>query len=100
MQRKRLTGAPTVAELKSEKAAGNESRRAKTVYGRDEFKRLVVGKTQAEVKGMLGDPSKTSEADGETIWQYEAVTVDPANEKTDSSAVLRFKDGKVANIEF
>ena len=74
---------------------------AKKTYSREEFRTLVMGKTMDEVRAALGNPSRTSEPGGGNLyWEYFAATFDPETGKTDISAQLVFKNGKVASVNF
>lgn len=79
------SGAPAVSETP-----------AKKVYTREEFKALVVGKSQDEIMKLLGRPAKTSEyGDGTTGWKYEGITVDPISQKMDNTAYADFDRSKI-----
>jgi hypothetical protein len=71
-------------------------------YTRDEFKKLVMGKTMEEVKALLGAPDRTRDAAGGVVrWHYNQRTVDPANGKPDILAEVNFdKDGVVGSVNF
>src|ERR1700722_14314287 len=49
-------------------------------YTRDEFRKLVVGKTQDEVLSLLGKPTRTTDGPF-TCWNYSKITIDPISEK-------------------
>jgi hypothetical protein len=73
---------------------------AKKLYTRDEFKRLVMGKTMEEVKAAVGPPETTQE--GAVVrWYYKDQTTDPITGKTDYSAQVNFgDDGRVESVRF
>lgn len=59
------------------------------VYSRDEFSKLVVGKTPAEVIAVLGKPDSTQERSNESgspTWYFYSRTRDPATGKVDWAA--------------
>ena len=71
----------------------------KKTYTRDEFRKLVVGKTEAEVIAAVGRPDGTQNY-GTPFWFYHGVTVDEVSGKTDTSAQLVFKGGVVERVGF
>lgn len=71
----------------------------KTVYTRDEFRKLVVGKTPDEVIAAVGKPDDTSES-GSVSWTYMYRTKDPITGKTDVSAIVVFEDGRVDRVRY
>lgn len=70
------------------------------VYEREEFKKAVDGKTQDEVKAMLGTPYRTSDTGPDSTWNYENITRDAVTDKVDSDVWIRFRGGKVNNVHF
>ena len=59
-------------------------------YSRDDFNKLVVNKSESEVKSAVGEPAWIN--DGKpTTWIYHSKTFDAANQnKSDSKASLTF----------
>ena len=58
-------------------------------YSRDEFNQLVMHKSQAEVKNVLGEPAWIN--DGKPVmWVYHDKTFDAANKKDDDKVSLTF----------
>jgi hypothetical protein len=64
---------------------------AKNVYPREEFRRLVVGKTSLEVLQAVGKPDGTSDVGDRQLWYYDCRTLEPASGKTDRRATLIFR---------
>lgn len=77
-------------------------RAAKKTYPRAELRKTLVGKTQAEVREVLGKPDSTrGYDDGTDCWVYEDLSFDPVAEKVDSLLFVRFgKDGRVERVDF
>lgn len=70
-------------------------------WERNEFKKLVMGKTQEEVISLIGKPTRTHNYQDEISFTYEEVTYDKITGKTDYIIYLRFgKDGKLERITF
>lgn len=76
---------------------------AKKTYSRDEFTKLVMGKTGDEVIKRLGRPDTTQEnasTPDSPTWFYHDITIDPVSGKTDYAAQLIFDRGKVVNVNY
>jgi hypothetical protein len=93
--------APVNAPPAANQAAEIEPARSNHVYSRDEFKKLVMGKTPDEVIAALGRPDGTNDnPDGSPRrWHYIRRVTNPETALPDS-AVLLFADGKVAGVEW
>jgi len=72
----------------------------KKTYSREEFKALVMGKTEKEVIDALGKPDRTSPGEFGTYWYYEEKTVDPINGKVDRHAQIVFRNGIVEKVSY
>ena len=71
------------------------------VQERENFRRLVMGKTEKEVIDALGEPNiKDEEAGGSKLWIYRNRTINPATGKPDEKVNIRFEDGKVVGVDF
>ena len=70
---------------------------AARVYTREEFKALVLGKTEAEVIEAVGRPDRT---DGAGMWVYRNRTRDLVTGKTDGTIRVFFREGKVSSVMF
>jgi hypothetical protein len=70
------------------------------VYTREEFKALVLGKTEAEVIETVGRPDETNEGVTSHGWIYKRRTKDPVTGKTDAVASIFFLKGKVESAMF
>jgi hypothetical protein len=67
---------------------------------RDFTRRMVMGKAETELSAMLGKPDATEFRDGETCWVYVGRTINPETKQPDRKVVVRFHDGKVADVTF
>jgi outer membrane protein assembly factor BamE (lipoprotein component of BamABCDE complex) len=74
--------------------------KATKVYTREEFKKLLLGKSKQEVKDLLGKPDNTTEGGGKENWSYYRRTKDPDSGKVDKSVLISFEGGKVAGFIF
>ena len=96
--------APAVEEQAADPAALGPTRAGRKegtnrTYTRDEFKTLVMGKTEAEVIAAVGRPDSSSQ-DGDRIkWTYRKRTIDPATGQVDAAIFVQFTDGKVSNVD-
>jgi hypothetical protein len=73
----------------------------KRTYTREEFRTLVMGKTEAEVIAAVGRPESTSDiGDGRPHWVYQGVTRDTVSGKIDGMIFLHFEGGKVESVGF
>jgi hypothetical protein len=79
---------------------GGDGNEAKTVYLRDEFGKLVQGKTQEEVLKAVGKPDRTQSAGDRVYWYYNKITKDPVKNKIDSRAQVLFQGGRVASVSY
>ncbi len=70
----------------------------KREWTRDEFKAMLMGKTEAEVLKLVGKPGKTSDVFGKS-WTYYGATRDTVTNKKDFSSMLMFQGGKVASVD-
>jgi len=75
---------------------------ANKLYPRDEFRKLLMGKTADEVIQLIGKPDSTSDfGDGEPTWRYKDITTDPVSGRTDTSVTVWFNRGKrVFNVTY
>ena len=75
---------------------------ATKLYSREEFARLVTGKTPDEVIAILGKPESTRQtSDGPSeSFRYEYRTYDQITGKTDYSVHLYFRRGVVASVSY
>lgn len=81
------------------KAASTQQ--AKKTYTREEFRKLVVGKTKDEVLAAFGRPDSTREPGDGNSWTYSNVSHDPVSGKADMLTRLHFdRDNKVKEVSF
>jgi hypothetical protein len=73
---------------------------ARKSYPRSELKRLVIGKSQAEVLQLLGRPDHTFEHAGGVDWTYLGISYDPIAREEPSLARLNFQAGRVVSVDF
>lgn len=77
------------------------TQQAKKTYTREEFRKLVVGKTKDEVLAVLGKPFSTREPESGNSWTYHDLTVDSVSGKPDYSAWLYFdRNDRVDHVGF
>ena len=84
----------------AKQATGGNGAVAKKVYDREELRKAVVGKTEAEVKALLGVPDRTRELAGDDVWVYPKIARDPITGKIDSETSILFTAGKVTKVAF
>jgi hypothetical protein len=74
---------------------------ANKLYTRDEFRKLLMGKTAEEVIQLIGKPKSTSDTpDRNPMWLYRGITYDPLAKNTDISTYVYFRRGVVDDIRF
>lgn len=89
--------------IADEVATAASKGRITKVLTREEFKKLVAGKTMAEVLSLLGRPYDTDPSlfgDERETWRYLGVSMDPISGRNDRSATVWFEDGKVVRVSF
>lgn len=70
-------------------------------YSRDEFRKLVVGKSTDEVLAAIGKPESTSSSSPQhQLWVYRYITVDPVTKEPDFSALVTFRNGKATDVSY
>src|SRR5262245_44821722 len=72
----------------------------KRVYTRDEFRMLVMGKTEQEVINELGPPNIADETPDTKRWIYRNRTTIRANGPTDPQVTIRLEGGRVIAVDF
>lgn len=72
----------------------------RTVYTREEFRKLVVGLTPDEVIAKVGRPYATQDSGSEPMWYYNGLARDPVSGKVDTFIQVIFKDGKVDRVNY
>ena len=70
------------------------------VYPREEFARLVLDHSPADLLSTLGRPSRTSTDSDTEYWHYFNRTRDPVTGRLDSDVQVIFRDGKVVDVNF
>ena len=72
-----------------------------TVYARDEFKRIVLGKTPEQVIAAIGRPDVQggAEGDGPEWWHYHERVRNPVTGKA-NGVTLKFVGGRVTEVEW
>ena len=71
------------------------------LYTRDEFRKLLMGKTMDEVLKAIGKPESTSDTpDRNPTWYYKNITHDPLTKETDSTTYVDFRRGRVEDVRF
>lgn len=77
----------------------SSNRKFNSVCSRQEFMRLVMGKSTKQVLAIIGTPSKTDLLTSE-FWEYREKTKDEVTQKVDYSAVIEFRDGIAMRVMF
>ncbi len=77
----------------------SSNRKLNSVCSRQEFMRLVMGKSTKQVLAIIGTPSKTDLLTSE-FWEYREKTKDEVTQKIDYSAVIEFRDGIAMRVMF
>ena len=67
-------------------------------YARDEFKKLVIGKTMDEMEALLGKPYGTSTTSGQPTWYYAELVYEPETGNFDTLTYIHFANGKVERV--
>ena len=77
------------------------SRSPDTVRSREEFKRIVLGKTPEQVIAAIGRPDVQGGAEGDRPewWHYHERVRNPVTGKA-NGATLRFVGGRVTEVEW
>jgi hypothetical protein len=85
----------------AQEQAQQEAQVARALLTREAFEAKTVGKTKAEIIGLLGKPHRMDRAPGGEYWMYERQTVDAATGKPDTDATLWFDEaGKVTRVTY
>ncbi|VTR92147.1 unnamed protein product [Gemmata massiliana] len=75
-----------------------DAQKDKKVYSREDFDRLVVGKSREDVVSAAGTPDSVVEKGGETIWHYKGITRDTATNTIDDTTQVILEGGLVVRI--
>lgn len=76
------------------------SRSVKKVYSRDEFRKIVQGKTPDEVIVLVGRPEFTEDGEGIMSWFYHGLTRDPYTGKMDDTVLVNFEYGRASGVTY
>jgi hypothetical protein len=80
-----------------EEAEGETS----SIYSRDDFKALILGKTSNQIILLLGRPNQTQETGSRVmLWYYNEITVDQYSERIDDLVQIYFQDNIAVDITF
>lgn len=66
---------------------------------RDEFKKLVLGKTPDEVLKAVGKPSSRADDNGGERWFFVDPCYDPVSGSTDHWVPVIFRNGRVSEVQ-
>lgn len=69
-------------------------------FTRAEFETLVTGKTPAEVKAAVGEPTVSAGNDGDETWTYFSRTRNPNTGRANDVTDVVFVGGKVVRVDF
>jgi outer membrane protein assembly factor BamE (lipoprotein component of BamABCDE complex) len=78
----------------------HEQAQEQKLLARDEFKSMILGKTEDEVLAVAGKPSTTSQADTVSYWHFAERTRDPLTGQADSNVQVVFKQGRVVAVNY
>lgn len=99
----RVPSRPTASDQKSAviQPAGGKEGDSRKVYTREEFKKLVMGKTPEEVIAAVGRPwiAEDNDDGSPRWWSYLGRALNPATGEAGSVEVY-FQDGKVARVKW
>jgi hypothetical protein len=86
----------------SEKEGTTTGAKAQKTYSRDEFERLVKGKSADEVIRLLGRPEQTARSEPWELWVYPNITYDSVTGKRDRSVsvFIDVRDRRVSSCSF
>jgi outer membrane protein assembly factor BamE (lipoprotein component of BamABCDE complex) len=73
---------------------------ARKTWPRDEFRKLLLGKTRDEVLETIGKPYQTENSGDVVNLYYRNVTVDPITGKVDDHAQVVIERGTVVRVSF
>jgi hypothetical protein len=71
-----------------------------TIYLRNDFNAVVLGKSESEVLEEVGKPDKTSEDAQAIYWHYRGRTKNPTTGQTDSDVQVVFERGRVIALNY
>jgi outer membrane protein assembly factor BamE (lipoprotein component of BamABCDE complex) len=83
-------------------AGGTSTTAGRKQMSRDDFEKLVKGKTANEVIAAVGQPDQKLPVSFKTEenWMYIGATVDPSTNKPDLKATVTVDKGHVLKVEF
>ena len=99
-ERETARKAAEVAKAAEQDAKAKERASKNRKYTREEFTALVVGRTKAEVIGLLGKPRATQQSGELELWDYPGRTTDPVTGKTDHNAQVEFQGEQCVGVDF
>jgi hypothetical protein len=80
--------------------AAGQGQPAQDKMSRQEFRRLVTGRTMNQVLENVGKPHDTQDSEISVYWYYQNRTVDPVTGKTDWQVQVVFTNGCVSSVNF
>jgi hypothetical protein len=97
-----FAGCALACGLPTPNTSGEKAKPEKKVFSREEFRRLVLGKTESEVIAAVGRPESTHELGqaGRSFWIYHNLTRDPVSGNVDVSTHVTFQDGRVEVVSY
>jgi hypothetical protein len=73
---------------------------APKTWTREEFRKLVMGKTPDEVIAAVGRPDKIHDDQGGQSWYYDQRTIETLNDTIDNRVRLRIEGGRVVDVSY
>lgn len=98
-----LAGCGKVADEKGTKGGDHVPKAEpaeKKVYSRDEFRALIMGKSQDEVIKAVGKPEMTQDLSGDVYWNFSNVTRDSVTGEVDGNVQVVFEKGRVVRVNY
>jgi outer membrane protein assembly factor BamE (lipoprotein component of BamABCDE complex) len=77
-----------------------EENHEQKLLSRDEFKYMIMGKTEEEVLAAAGRPRTTSQEDSMSYWHYAKRTKDALTGQADSDVQVVFQHGRVVAVNY
>jgi outer membrane protein assembly factor BamE (lipoprotein component of BamABCDE complex) len=69
-------------------------------FTREEFRKLLMGKTKDEVLATIGKPTSTGHSGSDEFWYYDNKCYDPISGKPDYFVPVQFRGNVVVDIDF
>jgi outer membrane protein assembly factor BamE (lipoprotein component of BamABCDE complex) len=81
-------------------STAQEQNHEQKLLSRDEFKHMIMGKTEDEVFAAAGRPRTTSQEGSMSYWHFAERTKDPLTGVADSDVQVVFDHGRVVAVNY